>query len=147
MYPANQPLQICSLTVLLGNSLGAFVRAYLCYACHGRVVTHSCDPGVRRRRVFCRLSTLMEREFLQWKFVQWKVVCICWRHDCFRTFRRFLKLQLYQLQRYITHQPRYVRRVLSAICARALELQHCDGISNARSQLAAAFVWPHRALM
>ena len=142
MYPANQPLQICSLTVLLGNSGGAFVRAYLCYACHGRVVTHSFDPGVRRRRVFFRSSTLMEREFLLWK-----VVCICWRHDFFRTFSRFLKLQLRQLPRYITHQQRYVRRVLSAICTRALELQYCDGISNARSQLAAVLTRPHRALM
>jgi hypothetical protein len=40
-----------------------------------------------------------------------------------------------------------VRRVLSAICTRALELQYCDGISNARSQLAAVLTRPHRALM
>jgi hypothetical protein len=55
-------------------------------------------------------------------------------------------LQLYQLQRHIAHQQRYVRRVLPALCTRALEL-YCDVISNARSQEAAALARPHWALM
>ena len=77
------PLEMCCLMVLLGNSQGAFVRAYLCNVCH--VATHSCAPGIRRRRVVCCPSALMELELLCWKFLS-----VCWRHDCFRTFSRFL---------------------------------------------------------
>ena len=79
----DEPLEMCCLMVLLGNSQGAFVRAYLCNLCH--VATHSCAPGVRRRRVVCCPSALMELELLCRSLFS-----ICWRHDCFRTFSRFL---------------------------------------------------------
>jgi hypothetical protein len=78
-----EPSEMCCLIVLLGDSQGAFVRAYLCNACN--VTTHSCAPGVRRRRVFCCPSALMELEFRQWSFIS-----ICGRHECFRTFSCFL---------------------------------------------------------
>jgi hypothetical protein len=111
----DEPLKMCCLKVLLGNSQGAFVRAYLCNVCH--VTTHSCAPGVRRRRVFCCPSALMELELHFWSLFS-----ICWRHDCFRTFSRFLKLHFYQLQRHVAHRQRYVRRVLPSLCTRALKL-------------------------
>ena len=84
----DEPLKMYCLMVLLGNSQGAFVRAYLCNVCN--VATHSCAPGVRRRRVFCCPSALMELELHCWSLFS-----ICWRHDCFRTFSRFLKLHFY----------------------------------------------------
>ncbi len=88
----DEPLKMYCLMVLLGNSQGAFVRAYLCNVYH--VATHSCTPGVRRRRVFCCPSALMELE-LQLQLRCWSLFSICWRHDCFRTFSRFLKLHFY----------------------------------------------------
>jgi hypothetical protein len=131
----DEPLEMCRLMVLLGNSQGAFVRAYLCNVCH--VATHSCAPGVRRRRVFCCPSALMELQLLFWILFS-----VCWRHDCFRTFSFFLKLHLCQLQRYIPHRQRYVFRVLPVLCTRAVEF-YCDVIANARSQVAAALARPH----
>ena len=118
----DEPSELCFLMIVLGDSRGAFVRAYLCNACS--VTTYICAPGVRRRRIFCCPSAPMELELLRRILFS-----ICWRHKCFRIFSRLLKLQLYQLQRHIIHRQRYVRRVLPALCTRALQL-YCDVMPN-----------------